>query len=79
MPRHRVERLGEGGEGVGRPCRLLDVVEADDADILRDAQAELVARATSMKPQAMRSLMQKTASGGVSPVNSARAASAPVS
>ena len=41
--RHLGQRLCEGGELIAQPAGLLDIIEADNADILRNIQTKLVA------------------------------------
>ena len=43
MCRYPIERLLEGCQAIGFPRSLLDIVEADDAEILRDPQTEFEA------------------------------------
>ncbi|KQZ15129.1 hypothetical protein ASD44_14510 [Mesorhizobium sp. Root554] len=39
---HLLDGLAEGGKRIGTPCRLLDVVEADDAKLVGYGNAELL-------------------------------------
>jgi hypothetical protein len=75
--RHLGQRLCEGGELIAQPTGLLDIIEADNADILRNIQAKLVASGVN-KAAGNKVGDAEYAVGAFSWFNSSRAARTPV-